>query len=72
MILDRCIEKFPTKFARVEEFQNKFAKPHWRVEAKQFLPHPDPSSCTNAKLAAAQRSNKQQTNIKQSCGECLN
>jgi hypothetical protein len=27
MILDRCIEKFPTKFARgYEEFQNKFAR----------------------------------------------
>jgi len=25
--LDRCIEKFPTKFARgYEEFQNKFAR----------------------------------------------
>jgi hypothetical protein len=25
------------------DFPTKFAKPHWRVEAKQFLPLPPPS-----------------------------
>ena len=55
----------------VEEFLTQFAKPHWRVEASEFLPCPRPSRRTNATFAAAQRSNKQQTNIKQSCGEWL-
>jgi hypothetical protein len=46
--------------AWVEEFQNKFANPHWRIEARRFLPHPTPRS----PLRQGARS-REQTTIKQ-------
>jgi hypothetical protein len=51
----------------VEDFLTEFANLHCAVEAEHFLPNPRPGRRANAKLAAAQRSNKQQTNNKHSC-----
>jgi hypothetical protein len=63
---------WPSDKQGVEDFQNEFAKAHCAVEAKHFCP------ATRAKLisenahAAARRSNKQLTTIRQSCGDCSN
>jgi hypothetical protein len=35
----QCRLALSSPHPRVEEFQNKFAKPHWRVEAKRLLLH---------------------------------
>jgi hypothetical protein len=55
-----------------EDFQNKFAKVYCAAKAKQFWAYP-PLIANNQKSSrTTQRSNEQQINIKQSCGDCAN
>jgi hypothetical protein len=62
----------PSDKQGVEDFQNESAKAHCAVEAKHFLPCPRAKLISENAHAAARRSNKQLTTIRQSCGDRSN
>jgi hypothetical protein len=54
---------------REDDFFTKFAKAHWRVEAKQFLPLPPPQVAVQTqssppRTAIKQITNKHQTKVR--------